>query len=84
MITYPADIEAYIQGKLASGEFQSHEDFATAAAQLYREIEATREQLLEDVRAGIAEADQGLCEPLEIAALKAEILANMDEDGRRK
>jgi hypothetical protein len=84
MISYPADIEAYIQGKLASGEFPSHEAFATAAARLYRELEATREELLADIRAGVAEADQGLCEPLDIAALKAEILANMREDGRRK
>jgi Arc/MetJ-type ribon-helix-helix transcriptional regulator len=55
MITYPADIEAYIQGKVASGEFQSYEDFATAAARLYREMEQRRDQLRADVQAAIRE-----------------------------
>jgi hypothetical protein len=47
------------------------------------DFEDTREQLLQDVRAGIAEADSGLCEPLDIAALKAEFMANMDESELR-
>ena len=80
---FPPDLEAYVQQEIAAGRFQSREEFALTAARTYREMDERRKQLKADIEAAIAEADAGLCEPLDIEELKKEILANMDDHGRR-
>ncbi len=80
---FPPDLEAYVQQKIAEGCFQSREEFTLTAARAYREKDERQKQLKADIQAAIAEADAGLCEPLDIESLKAEILANMDDRGRR-
>jgi Arc/MetJ-type ribon-helix-helix transcriptional regulator len=81
MAAYPPDIEAFIQKKLASGQFGSREELAAEAIRVYRELEAHHLQLKLDVQAGIDEADRGLCEPLDIEAIKAELIAELDRRG---
>jgi putative addiction module CopG family antidote len=84
MATYPPDLEAYVQQKIASGEFHSRDELAVEAVRLYREVEARHAQLKADIHAAIDEADRGLCKPLDIEAIKAELAAEFDEQGRRK
>jgi Arc/MetJ-type ribon-helix-helix transcriptional regulator len=84
MATYPPDLEAYVQQKISTGEFGSREELAIEAVRLYREIERKRAQLKSDVQAAIDEADRGLCEPLDIEAIKAELRAGLDSQGRPK
>jgi Arc/MetJ-type ribon-helix-helix transcriptional regulator len=78
MATYPADIEDYVQLKIASGEFHSRDELAAEAIRVYRQLESQHLQLKMDVQAGIDEADRGLCEPLDIEAIKAELNAEFD------
>ena len=81
MATFPPDIEAYVQQKIASGQFQSRDELAAVAIRLYRDLEARHAQLRSDVQAGIDEADQGLIEPLDIDAIKAELVAELNPKG---
>jgi Arc/MetJ-type ribon-helix-helix transcriptional regulator len=67
-----------VQQKLSTGQFASRDELAIEAVRLYREIEQKREQLKSDVQAAIDEADRGLCEPLDIAAIHAELRAELD------
>ena len=83
MATFLPDVEAYVQQKIASGEFRSREELAAEAIRVYRDLEVKRVQLKSDIQAGIDEADQGLIEPLDIDAIKAELIAELDEDGRK-
>lgn len=84
MSIFPPDIEAYVQAKLASGQFQSRDELTVEAVRVLRDIEARRAQLKLDVQAAIDEADRGLCGPLDIEAIKAELAAELDPQGRRK
>ncbi|MBX9787301.1 MAG: hypothetical protein K2Y37_00165 [Pirellulales bacterium] len=78
MSIYPPDLELYVQQKIASGEFQSAEQFAAVAARLYRRLERRRDELKASIDAGLAELDAGDCAPLDIEAIKAELIAELD------
>ena len=82
--TFPPDIEAYVQQKIAEGRFKSREELTLAADRVYRDMEQRHEQLKADIQAAIAEADAGKSAPLDIAALKAELMDELDENGHRK
>ncbi len=84
MATFPPDLEAYIQQKIATGQFGSREELAAEAMRVYRDLETRRAQLKSDVQAAIDEADQGLAEPLDIDAIKAELAAELTPDGRKR
>ena len=78
------NLEAYVQHKLAAGQFASRDELtAEAVRRVYRELETKRAQLKSDVQAAIDEAEQGLAEPLDIDAIKAELTAELAPDGRR-
>jgi putative addiction module CopG family antidote len=81
MATFPPDLEAYIQQKVTSGQFSSPHELTIEALRLYREIETKRAQLKADIQEAIDEADRGLCEPLDIDAIKAELDADLDSLG---
>ena len=82
MSTYPPDLAQYIQTKVASGAFRSQDEFAIEAARLYRDLEDRHARLKSDVQAAIDEADRGECEPMDIEAIKAELMAEIDENGQ--
>jgi len=81
MATYPPDIEQYIEQKIQNGEFRSRDDFAAAAARLYREMDERHRTLKSDVAAALAEADRGESQELDIDAIKRELEAELDEQG---
>lgn len=82
MATSFPDIEAYVQQKIASGQFRSREELAIEAIRVYRDLEARHAQLKSDVQAAIDEADQGRLEPLDIDEIKAELISEIGPDGR--
>jgi putative addiction module CopG family antidote len=82
MATFPPDLEAYIQQKVASGQFSSPHELTVEAVRIYRELEARRAQLKSDVQAAIDESRQGLSEPLDMEAIKAELRAKWNSRGR--
>src|SRR5262245_5659946 len=84
MATFPADIEAYVQQKIASGQFSSREELAAEAVRVYRDLELKHRQLESDIQAAIREADAGLVEPLDIDAIKAELVSEIGTDGRKR
>jgi hypothetical protein len=56
---YPAELKAFVLGKIASGEFKSADEFAIEAAALYREMDRRRELIRQQVAEGIAQIDAG-------------------------
>ena len=78
------DIEEYVQQKIASGEFESREQFALEAMRIYRELEARHEQLRTEVQERITQAEQGQVGPLDIGAIKQELVDELDENGQAK
>lgn len=68
------DIEQYVQQKVASGQFASSEEFALEAMRLYRDLEVRHELLRGDVQAALDEAEKGLSEPLDVDAIKKELI----------
>ncbi len=81
MSTLPPDLEAYVEQKIASGQFRSRDELTVEAVRLFRDLEAKRQQLKSDIQAAIDEADRGLCEPLDVEAIKAELNAEFDAKG---
>lgn len=72
MDTAPSDIEQYVQEKIATGEFDSREHFASEAIRLYREIE--REfyaGLREEVQERLREVREGKVAPLDMEEIIA-------------
>ncbi len=82
MSTYPPDLESYVQQKIASGEFESVDEFAIEAARVYREIETREAELKAKINAALAEADAGLIAPLDIDEIKNELRAKLKSNGR--
>ena len=84
MINYPPDLEQFVAEQVATGMFRDREEFAVEAARLYQEMEARRAQLKADIQIAIDEADRGLVAPLDIEEIQAELIAELDENGRPK
>ena len=81
MAGYPPELEAYIEQKVQSGEFSSRDDFQAEAIRLYRELEQRHQALKLDVAAALAESEQGESIPLDLDALKQELINEVDEQG---
>jgi putative addiction module CopG family antidote len=81
MAGYPPELEAYIEQKVQSGEFSSRDDFQAEAIRLYRELEQRHHALKLDVAAALAESEQGESIPLDLDALKQELINEVDEQG---
>lgn len=56
---YPPDIKAFVLSKIASGEFQSADEFAVQAAKVYRDLEQRGQNLKQSVTDAIADLDAG-------------------------
>jgi putative addiction module CopG family antidote len=82
MLSYPPDLEQYVQAAIASGKFRSRDEFAVEAAKLFREVEGRYQQLKSDVQAALEEANAGKSEPLDIADIKRELANEIDISGR--
>jgi hypothetical protein len=57
--SYPPELQAFVQQKIAAGVFQSVDEFAIEAAELYREIDSRREEIKSKVAAGMKQLESG-------------------------
>lgn len=57
--SYPPEIQAFVQRKIAAGVFRSADEFALEAAELYFEMDRRREDLNAKVAEGIAQLESG-------------------------
>lgn len=69
--------ERYVNQKIASGQFGTIEDFAAETIQVYRKLEGDYGELRELVQTRIAQADQGLTRPLDMAAIKQQLIKEL-------
>lgn len=81
MSSYPPDLEHYVEQKIQSGEFSSRDDFAAEAVRLYRQIEERHRRLKADIDMAQQQVAQGATAPLDLDALKNELLDQLDEQG---
>ncbi len=78
---YPPDLDAYVEQKVRSGQFRSREDFAIEAARLYRDVESRHQSLKSDIAEALEQVKQGKTIPMDIEALKQELLEQLDGQG---
>ncbi|QDT71055.1 hypothetical protein [Lacipirellula limnantheis] len=57
--SYPPEIQAFVQQKIAAGVVRSADEFAIEAAALYCEVDRRREELKAKVAAGMAQLETG-------------------------
>lgn len=74
-MTYPPDLQRFVDGALASGEYRSEEDLVVSAMRVLQELSARHDQLRRDIAEGLAQADRGQSQPLDMAAIKATLQA---------
>ena len=79
-----SDLDSYVDGKISSGEFGSREEFFLETARIYRELEVRHADLKSIIQDRIEEADRGNLPPLDIDAIKAELVQELDAIGRPK
>ena len=70
--------EQYLQEAVARGSFPSRGQALNAAVELLKQ----REQLIRDVRAGIAQLERGECDVLDIEDIKARGRKRLADEGR--
>jgi len=78
----PAELERYVEEKVASGAFASRDALVSEAVRLYRDLEVRHELLKADIQAAIRQSDEGLSEALDMEAIRQELVAELDESGR--
>lgn len=71
-LSYPPEIEAYVREKLASGRFADESAFATAAFEVYRELEQRHRELKADIQRSLGQAARGEVEVVDTEATLAE------------
>ena len=79
-----ADLQNYVNQKIASGQFGTAEEFATEAIRVYRQIEQEYGQLQDEIRGRIAEADAGHVLPLDVDSIKSQLRQELHADGTPK
>lgn len=84
MSSIPPDLQAFVDSKIASGEFQSIDEVAIAAMRAVRDREAYSAWLKAEIQVGLDELDAGMEEPWDIDEIRAELRAELDDHGRRR
>jgi Arc/MetJ-type ribon-helix-helix transcriptional regulator len=81
-ITYPPELDEFVKLELARGAFGSEEELVINAVSALREMKLRHEQLRGDVQAAIEQADRGEVAPLDMDAIKRELMDEIDELGQ--
>jgi len=82
--SYPPDIQAFVQQKIASGAFRSAHEFAIEAATLYREMDRRREELKAKIAQATEELDRGEGILLEGEEQLRALAEELKVEGRRR
>ena len=81
-ITYPPELNEFVQQEIARGAFGSEEELVINAVSALREMKLRNEQLRRDVCEAIDQADRGEVAPLDIDEIKTELMNEIDERGQ--
>jgi putative addiction module CopG family antidote len=84
MATQDTELQAYIDQKVASGEFGSAEDLAAEAIRVYRHMETDYELLRSEVQNRIKRADAGDLLPMDMEAIKEQLQGKRNINGSPK
>ncbi len=76
-----ADLQNYVNQKIASGEFGTPEEFATEAIRVYRQLEKDYRQLRDELSSRIEQADAGQVLPLDVDSIKDQLRQEISADG---
>ncbi|REJ89617.1 MAG: hypothetical protein DWQ34_19025 [Planctomycetota bacterium] len=82
-LNYPPEVEEYVAQQLAKGRFDSESALATAAIRALQDLDARHSELRERIRISLEQAARGEVAPLDIAELKADLIAEW-EAGEKK
>ncbi len=82
--SYPPNIQAFVDQKIASGVFRSVDDFSIEAAELYLEMDRRREALKAKLANATAELDRGEGIVLEGLEEIGEFFTGIRTEGRRR
>ncbi|MBL9165065.1 MAG: hypothetical protein JNL18_20210 [Planctomycetaceae bacterium] len=82
--SYPPNIQAFVDQKIASGVFRSVDDFSIEAAELYLEMDRRREALKAKLANATAELDRGDGIVLEGLEEIGEFFTGIRTEGRRR
>ena len=70
------DTEEYIQNKITSGQFRTRDEFVDAAISTYRDLDEFQ-ALRAEIQRRLEASDRGSVSPLDMAAIKAELIAEL-------
>lgn len=82
--SYPPNIQAFVDQKIASGVFSSVDDFSIEAAELYLEMDRRREALKAKLANASAELERGEGIVLESPEGIGDFFAEIRAEGRRR
>ena len=74
-----AELEEYMERKVASGEFRTRDEFVEAAISTHRDLDEFQE-LRAEIQRRLEASDRGAVSPLDMAAIKAELIAEFQND----
>jgi Arc/MetJ-type ribon-helix-helix transcriptional regulator len=80
----PADLDQYVDEKIATGAFASRDAFVQEAVRIYRELELRHDLLKADIQVALRESDDEMSAPLDMEAIQRELVEEIDERGRPK
>jgi Arc/MetJ-type ribon-helix-helix transcriptional regulator len=69
---FTQEIQEFVNAQLAAGHYHNEQEIVIDALRTFRELKLRHQQLLDDVRNAIAQADAGHLHPLDTEATKAE------------
>lgn len=76
-LSLPPDLEAFVDAKIASGQYSSRAEMLQAALVFLRDEDRAREakldELRRDIQIGLDELQQGLGTPLNMDEIRAEV-----------
>lgn len=78
------DLDQYVLAKISSGKFGSREEFFLETARVYRELETRHADLKSLIQERIDEADGSELQPLDVDAIKAELVQELGTTGQPK
>ena len=74
--TLPPDVQEFVKQVVANGEYGSEGEVMIAGVRALRELKHRHDELRQDIQVAIDELDRGEGEPLDMAAIKAEVAEN--------
>lgn len=76
--SFPPDVQEFLAGAIASGEYQSEDDVVVDAVRAFCELKRRHAALQQDIRDAITEMDAGQGESWDAVALKDELSRQLD------